>query len=266
MHIPSQFDVNQLNTIKIKTLCEKILNGINSALFHGENLIELNHIFRPYLTAALMLDEKNQDIHQVALIADELLSKLNERIERIITLTTLDIQSAVTKDPSSPSKIEVLLYFPGIKATILHRFAHLLHQLSIPILPRAISAYAHSVTGIDIHPEANIGKHFFIDHGTGIVIGQTCSIGDHVSIYQGVTLGTKAFKYDGDKLRTNYLRHPTIEDHVSIYANATILGAITIGQNSIIGSNVTVSKDIPPNSKISQSKYTHHFFTEGEGI
>ena len=139
--------------------------------------------------------------------------------------------------------------------------------MKIPLLPRAMSEYAHSLTGIDIHPGAVIGQYFFIDHGTGIVIGQTCVIGDYVSIYQGVTLGTKVFKRkENTQGLLNNKRHPSIGDGVSIYANATILGHVKIGKNSIIGSNVTVMEDIPSNSKITQFKYKQQLFIEGDGI
>jgi serine O-acetyltransferase len=138
---------------------------------------------------------------------------------------------------------------------ILHqRVAHVLFKLDVPILPRTITEMAHSLTGIDIHPGAEIGEYFSIDHGTGIVIGQTTIIGHHVRLYQGVTLGAKSFRYNDEGLPIDIPRHPIIEDNVVIYSNTSVLGRITIGRNSIIGGNIWLTYDIPPNSKILQSR------------
>ena len=152
-------------------------------------------------------------------------------------------------DPASKSEIEIIFSYPGFFAIAVHRLAHTLYQLETPILPRFFSEYAHRQTGIDIHPGATIGKNFYIDHGTGIVIGETTTIGDNVKIYQGVTLG--AFYVSKDL--ANQKRHPTIEDNVTIYAGATILGGTTvIGKNSVIGGNVWITKSIDPNSIVYQ--------------
>jgi len=152
-------------------------------------------------------------------------------------------------DPASKSEIEIIFSYPGFFAIAVHRLAHTLYQLETPILPRFFSEYAHRQTGIDIHPGATIGKNFYIDHGTGIVIGETTTIGDNVKIYQGVTLG--AFYVSKDL--ADQKRHPTIEDNVTIYAGATILGGTTvIGKNSVIGGNVWITKSIDPNSIVYQ--------------
>ncbi len=150
------------------------------------------------------------------------------------------------KDPAAKSLEEVYLAYPGFFAIAIYRMAHQFHLLGVKLLPRMMTENAHSLTGIDIHPGAQIGASFFIDHGTGIVIGETTIIGNNVSIYQGVTLGgIKVIKSMGDK------RHPTIEDHVTIYANATILGGdIVIGKNTVVGANVWITKSIPPDSVI----------------
>ncbi|MEM9546875.1 MAG: serine O-acetyltransferase EpsC [Bacteroidota bacterium] len=150
------------------------------------------------------------------------------------------------KDPAAKSLEEVYLAYPGFFAIAVYRMAHLFHQYGVELLPRMMTENAHSITGIDIHPGAQIGDSFFIDHGTGIVIGETAVIGNNVSIYQGVTLGgIKVEKSMGEK------RHPTIEDHVTIYANATILGGdIIIGRNTVVGANVWITKSIPPESVI----------------
>lgn len=158
-----------------------------------------------------------------------------------------DIIALEKGDPAAQSQQEVIRTYPGFYAIAAHRFAHKLHLLNIPIIPRMISEHAHSHTGIDIHPGATIGEYFCIDHGTGIVIGETSLIGNHVKIYQGVTLGALSVRKEDASMK----RHPTIEDHVVLYAGATILGGDTvIGQNSIVGGNVWITKSIEPNSKV----------------
>ncbi|MDR0510500.1 MAG: serine O-acetyltransferase [Rikenellaceae bacterium] len=150
-------------------------------------------------------------------------------------------------DPASYCKEEVILCYPGFFAMMVHRFANVLYRLDVPILPRVLAEYAHSVTGIDIHPGATIGRHFYIDHGTGIVIGETCVIGDNVKIYQGVTLGAT---FVGKELQGTR-RHPTIEHNVIIYAGSTILGGETvIGHDTVIGGNVWLTESVPPHSTV----------------
>lgn len=165
-----------------------------------------------------------------------------------------DVQAAYHGDPAARSVDEVLLCYPGILAIIHHRLAHQLYISNVPLLARLISEQAHSVTGIDIHPGAQIGRGFFIDHGTGVVIGETCIIGERVRIYQAVTLGAKRFETDDEgQLQKDYVRHPIVEDDVVIYAGATILGRVTIGQGSVIGGNVWLTKSVPPGSQIMQN-------------
>ena len=147
-----------------------------------------------------------------------------------------------------------------------YRIAHVLHKMQVPVIPRIITELAHSKTGIDIHPGATIGEYFAIDHGTGVVIGETSIIGNHVTLYQGVTLGAKSFKYDAEGNMLNIPRHPIIEDNVTIYSNASILGRITIGHHSVIGGNIWVTNDIPPYSRIQQSKAVDLSFQGGLGI
>ena len=160
-----------------------------------------------------------------------------------------DVQAAYDGDPACRNLDEVIFCYPCLEAITVYRLAHLLHDLNIPFIPRMMSEWAHRRTGIDIHPGAMIDSHFFIDHGTGVVIGETCHIGQHVKIYQGVTLGALSFPIDneGNVLR-GQKRHPTIEDRVVIYANATILGGKTvIGHDSVIGSNVWLTSSVEPN-------------------
>jgi len=167
-------------------------------------------------------------------------------------LLALDVQAAYDGDPAVKNPDEVIFCYPGLMAITVYRLAHLLHLLDIPLIPRMMTEWAHSRTGIDIHPGATIGRHFFIDHGTGVVIGETCEIGDHVKLYQGVTLGALSFPTDGDGhiVRGNK-RHPTIEDRVIIYANATVLGGQTvIGADSVIGSSVWLTRSVPPRTTV----------------
>ncbi|RXZ37070.1 serine acetyltransferase [Oxalobacteraceae bacterium CAVE-383] len=166
-----------------------------------------------------------------------------------------DLQAAFQGDPAASSISEVLLCYRGTTAVIYHRLAHQLYRLGTPFLARMIADIAHSVTGIDIHPAARIGDSFFIDHGTGVVIGETCIIGRHVRLYQAVTLGAKSFPADenGVLIKGN-ARHPVVEDDVVIYAGATILGRITIGKGSVIGGNVWLTQSVPPGSNVSQAQ------------
>lgn len=177
----------------------------------------------------------------------------------IRNLLIQDVEAIFLGDPAAKSKAEVIRTYPGFYAMAAHRIAHQLLKLGINLIPRIISEYAHRQTGIDIHPGAQIGDHFCIDHGTGIVIGETTVIGLHVKIYQGVTLGGLSVKKEDAKVK----RHPTIEDHAVLYAGATILGGQTIiGKRSIIGGNVWLTKSVPPDSKIYyQAKMSN---TEGE--
>jgi serine O-acetyltransferase len=165
-------------------------------------------------------------------------------------LLALDARAAYAGDPAAQSIDEIVFSYPGMMAITVQRIAHELYDLGIPLIPRMMGEYAHRKTGIDIHPGAKIGKSFFIDHGTGVVIGETSEIGDNVIIYQGVTLGALSFKEGADAMRGKK-RHPTIENNVVIYAGATILGAETvIGHGSVIGGNVWVISSVPPNTKV----------------
>jgi len=173
----------------------------------------------------------------------------------VMVLLGYDVHAAYEGDPAAKSPGETILCYPGVFAITNHRIAHELYKLDVPVIPRIISEDAHSVTGIDIHPGARIGKKFFIDHGTGVVIGETTIIGDRVRIYQGVTLGAKSFPLDekGNPIK-GIDRHPIIEDDVILYAGATILGRITIGARSVIGGNVWLTESVPPDSSISQGR------------
>ncbi|MEI7891750.1 MAG: serine O-acetyltransferase EpsC [Myxococcales bacterium] len=170
-------------------------------------------------------------------------------------------------DPAATSPDEAIFCYPGMTAILHHRIAHELFTLGVPLIPRIISESAHGATGIDIHPGATIGRSFFIDHGTGVVIGETAVIGDRVRLYQGVTLGAKRFPTDAQGRPIKGLpRHPIIEDDVVIYAGATVLGRITIGRGSSIGGNVWLTQSVAPGSRISQAEVRRELFEEGLGI
>ena len=190
-----------------------------------------------------------------------------KRLPQIRTLLESDIKAAYEGDPAARNVDEVLVCYPGIMAIMHYRLAHVLHGLGVPLIARMISEIAHSVTGIEIHPGAQIGGSFFIDHGTGVVIGETAIIGQNVRLYQAVTLGAKRFPVDenGALVKGN-LRHPIVEDDVVIYAGATILGRITIGRGSTIGGNVWLTRSVPPGSNISQAQMRQEVYENGAGI
>ena len=185
------------------------------------------------------------------------------KLPEIRALVETDLQAAFDGDPAASSKAEVIIAYPGIYAITVNRLAHALYQLQVPLIPRIMTEFAHSRTGIDIHPGAQIGRYFFIDHGTGIVVGETTVIGDNVKIYQGVTLGALSTR-GGQKLHGKR-RHPTIEDNVTIYAGASILGGETIiGHDSVIGSNVFITHPIAPGTRVS-IKSQELLYKNGQG-
>ncbi len=187
--------------------------------------------------------EKNACVHLAEQTALALIAELPEIRRKV----SLDAKAALEGDPAARSVEEVILSYPGLEAVVVHRIAHFLHEKGIPVIPRIMSECIHGKTGIDIHPGAEIGESFFIDHGTGVVIGETCVIGARVKVYQGVTLGALSVS----KNLADKKRHPTIEDDVTIYANATILGGNTIiGRGSVIGGNTWITKSVPPGSTV----------------
>ncbi len=189
------------------------------------------------------------------------------RLPRIRALLSTDVAAAYEGDPAATSAGEAIFCYPGIQAITNYRLAHELYLLEVPLIPRIITEHAHSITGIDIHPGATIGEKFFIDHGTGVVIGETCEIGDRVRIYQGVTLGAKSLPLDenGNPIK-GIRRHPVVEDDAVIYSGATILGRVTIGRGSVIGGNVWLTRSVSPESRITQAQVRQDRFERGGGI
>ncbi len=218
--------------------------------------------FRWIGATAIMDGASSQaDPHSESLRAIEAFSK---RLTHVRKLVIEDIKAAYEGDPAALTYAEVQLAYPGLLAVVSHRLAHELYLLDIPIVPRVMSEWTHSLTGVDINPGATIGHGFFIDHATGVVIGETCQIGNRVKIYQGVTLGAKSFPLDENGQPIKHIkRHPTVEDNVVIYANATILGGETvIGKNSTIGGNVFITESVPPNSLVASKHPELHIKTE----
>lgn len=199
--------------------------------------------------------------------AQSIVQEFADGLPSILEVLYSDVRAAYDGDPSAKSQDEVLLSFPGVRAIIHHRIAHALYKLDLPIIGRIVGESAHSETGIDIHPGAEIGSSFFIDHGTGVVIGETAVIGERVRLYQAVTLGAKRFSVDeSGALVKGQPRHPIVEDDVVIYAGATILGRITIGRGSVIGGNVWLTRSVPPESNIVQAQARSDVFDGGAGI
>ena len=235
----------------------------------GVHMEELLQTLARQISYGLQFGEKGDTItsrQQVQDKARDLALQLIDALPEIKRLLYTDVQAMFDNDPAAINYGEIIFSYPVTKAMIHYRIAHKLHELQVPVIPRIITELAHSETGIDIHPGAQIGEYFAIDHGTGVVIGETCIIGSHVTLYQGVTLGSKSFKKDSDGNMLNIPRHPIIEDNVTIYSNASILGRITIGHDSVIGGNIWVTHDVAPNSRVQQSKAVERHFEGGLGI
>lgn len=229
-------------TYRIYTVRNNMTMLLEDVLY---NLIRQISIVLRYVPEFESADER--DISEEA---ERLALKFLETIPKIREYVDTDVQAAFDGDPAAFNKDEIIFSYPGLFAVMVNRIAHELYLLNIPLIPRIMTEYAHSVTGIDIHPGAQIGKYFFIDHGTGIVIGETTVIGDNVKIYQGVTLGALSTR-GGQKLKSKK-RHPTIDDNVTIYSEASILGGETVvGKNVVVGGNAFITKSIPEGARVS---------------
>jgi serine O-acetyltransferase len=199
--------------------------------------------------------------------ADSATQRFMARLPAVRRLLATDVQAAYDGDPAATTPDEAIFCYPGVVAVMNYRLAHELYVLGVPLIPRMMTEHAHSVTGIDIHPGATIDEGFFIDHGTGVVIGETSVIGKRVRLYQGVTLGAKSFPLDenGNPIK-GIDRHPIVEDEVIVYSEATILGRVRIGRGSVIGGNVWLTHSVPPNSVVTQAQARHELFESGGGI
>ena len=206
--------------------------------------------------------------NRCAVKSDELAMELLRKLPVIREVMKMDVEAAYNGDPAAKNFDEIILSYPGVRAIAIQRLAHELYMLNVPLIPRMMTEYAHSETGIDIHPGATIGKGVFIDHGTGVVVGETAVIGDNVRIYQGVTLGAANFPKNAcGMLIKGAKRHPTVGKNVTIYSGASVLGDITIGDNSVIGGNVWLTESLPSGTKITALPPEHRkkFLNNGEG-
>lgn len=249
-----------LNRPGLKKQVEELIRLLRSAMYpsiFGEfcdddkflrDNIQINLRRSALLLHSILSDIENGNGKNIEEIVHNFVTSIDEICEYLET----DIEAAYLGDPAATSETEIMLAYPAFEAISIYRIAHKLYKLGVRMIPRMMTEYAHQMTGIDIHPGAEIGKYFFIDHGTGVVIGETCTIKDHVKLYQGVTLGARSFKLDekGNPVK-GIKRHPDIGSNVIIYAGATILGGSTsVGDNSIIGSNVWLTHSVPSGSKI----------------
>ena len=236
-------------------------------IFHNGVALERIHTIVQQQAARGLVFCCNRNEHDVLTQAQQIATDFLRQLPEIKRLLLTDIQAVALHDPAVNNYAEVVFSYPAIQVMLHHRTAHALHSLGVPIIPRIIAEKAHSQTGIDIHPAATIDEYFAIDHGTGIVIGATTIIGKHVMLYQGVTLGAKNFQYDANGLPLDIPRHPIVEDNVTIYSNTSVLGRIRIGHDTIIGGNIWITQDVPPHSRILQSKpQREHGFSDGAGI
>jgi serine O-acetyltransferase len=235
--------------------------------FHmGVNLEKLYVLLKDQVKNGLCFEASEDQCIESEILAPDIAKALINKLPELKRIVATDIKATFDSDPAAKSYGEVIFSYPTIRAVFNYRIAHELLRLGVPIIPRVLTEMAHSETGIDIHPGAKIGDYFSIDHGTGVVIGETSVIGNHVKLYQGVTLGARSFTLDEKGNPLNIPRHPILEDNVVVYANTSILGRITIGHNSIIGGNVWLTNSVPPGSKIMQSKAIVSAFNDGLGI
>jgi len=281
---------------------EAVVDAILEDYRHGRDIDRIKQLGQPDRDAVIDIIDKLRRIvfpgyfkektyriynakHNLSMLIEDVMFNLNRQIELVLqgtdrepqnicleffraipavrALVQTDLQAAYDGDPAASGKEEVVFSYPGLFAITVYRLAHVLYQLDVPMIPRIMTEHAHSVTGIDIHPGATVGKYFFIDHGTGIVIGETTVIGRNVKIYQGVTLGGLSTR-GGQSLRGKR-RHPTIEDNVTIYANASILGGETvIGHDSVIGASAFITQPIPPCTTVSLKNQELHLKTRSD--
>ena len=229
------------------------IDKVNLTYYYGQEAIALYEALSEQVVFALRHECRRRDMTCFTCEeqAKEIVINFMKEFPRLRTLLAKDVRAAHDGDPAAKSYDEIIFSYPGLFAVAVHRMAHQLYRQEVPLVPRIMSEYAHSVTGIDIHPGAQIGENFFIDHGTGVVIGETSIIGNHVRIYQGVTFGSLSLSKDEVGQLRDQKRHPTIEDDVIVYSGVTILGGNTvIGAGSIIGGNVWLTHSVPPGSKV----------------
>jgi len=248
---------------------EADLRADTLAYFVGYTLDRLLRSLEEEIRRAVAFCDKHdfETCHHCAEMAKSVVRRFAARLPEVRRLVASDVEAAYEGDPALKTRDEAIFAYPGILAVTNQRIAHELHVLGVPLIPRIMTEYAHTLTGIDIHPGARIGERLFIDHGTGVVVGETSVIGKGVRIYQGVTLGAKSFPLDehGNPIK-GIDRHPVVEDDVVIYSGATILGRIVVGKGSSIGGNVWVTRAVPPGSRVTQSEAREDRWDKGGGI
>lgn len=243
------------------------LVNTSSLQYHmGVNLEQLYKMLAEQIFHAFSFDNEEIEYIVAKEKATDVTKLFLDELPEIKRLLSTDVKAIFDGDPAAKSFGEIIFCYPAMRALLNHRVAHVLLKLEVPLIPRIISELAHAETGIDIHPGARIGEYFSIDHGTGVVVGQTSIIGNRVRLYQGVTLGAKSFSLDEQGNPIDIPRHPILEDNVTIYSNSSILGRITIGKNTVVGGNVWLTHSVPPNSRIIQSKAFETYFNDGLGI
>ena len=262
-HTDKRFHLQSGCTLPSTEALNKMMELLKKVIFpcFFGNSIENSHMLKPHLSIDIekVISILSTQIDRALAFSSythgdggDISLEFIKKIPSVKRSLFTDIEAMFNGDPAARSLGEVLFCYPSIIAMIHYRVAHELVKLNVPLIPRIITEMAHSKTGIDIHPAAQIADYFVIDHGTGVVIGETCIIGQGVKIYQGVTLGARSFSLDDDGNPMSTPRHPIIKDGVTIYSNSSILGRITIGEGSIIGGNTWVTNDVAPNTKISQ--------------
>lgn len=223
--------------------------GVSSAILVTERLTRIERVLCEQIRRALLYDDLSLGEAEAQAKAEKIAAEFMAELPNIQRLLLKDAEAAFEGDPAAHSREEVILCYPGMQAIIVHRIAHELQRRHVPLIPRLMSERAHSATGIDIHPGATIGEYFFIDHGTGVVIGETTEIGSHAKIYQGVTLGATSTR-KGQEL-SGKKRHPTLGDYVTVYSNASVLGGdVVIGSGSVIGGSAFVTESVPENARV----------------
>jgi len=270
---------NLPSKVTIASICDELLRLLfpgffDTAAVHSENLETLTEqriaklvkILVPEVAKSLSYQEGNGGESGLP-SAEGAVSDFLEGLPEVRQLLRTDVEAAYEGDPAATSYEVIILSYPAIEAIAIQRLAHLLYRANVPLIPRIMTEWAHGRTGIDMHPGASIGSHFFIDHGTGVVIGETCTIGRNVKLYHGVTLGARSFpKDEAGRIVKGNKRHPDVEDHVTIYPNATILGGKTvIGEGSTVGANVFLRSSIPARTLVTTEGSAQRFLDKGSG-
>lgn len=256
--LPSEVSLREIISLSRSILFpgyygESNINGKNIGYHIGVEVERMAKLLTDQVFAGLCFQQCDAALsrHEAAALATDIALRVIEKLPHIRKVLATDVRAAYDGDPAATSYGEIIACYPVIKALTCYRLAHELVEQNVPVIPRIITEMAHSETGIDIHPAAHIGNYFTIDHGTGVVIGATCVIGNNVKLYQGVTLGARSFPLDEDGNPIKGIpRHPILEDNVIVYSNATILGRITIGHDAVIGANMWITGDVEPGTKV----------------